>query len=302
MSEVISPQGKRRRTATACTQCRGRRTKCDGAYPRCAPCLNLGFECSFASSSGSKKYPVVVRREDYDRLADRLLQVEKTLAQILEPQIPTNLQANGGCNPNNVQNHSSPTTSVISEPVAALTSVGFLRHAPHVAGDTTNKLLFQNLSPCLDTAIDAALIEASIYSFDARARWSTRVIPTHARILPGASRVDELIDIWSRRLSPLYPIIQVTQIYHYYGIAMARGSADILDAESEAQLGLLNAVFVCSASATGCWEEAAGYYMRAGILLSDAGDLGHQDTLTHGKWTIILGYVVELESLTPSWT
>ena len=283
MSSLASVQGKRRRIATACTHCRSRRTRCDGVYPRCGPCLNLGFDCSFASTAGSDRTPVVVRREDYDNLADRLRKVERNLAAMVDGQVSANDQAPSKPHYLGTQTRFSEYTSGKENAVEGSAPYRFCRQDPEVTSDNNNKLLSHNLSLSVNTAADAAICKASAYNLDANARPSARILPAEARILPAPARVYELIDIWVHRLSRLYPIIQTYQIHQYYNIAIARDGADIPDTESEAQLGLLNAIFMNAASTQGCWEEAAGYYQIAGLLLSDAGDLGHQDTLSHGR-------------------
>ncbi|KAF3405249.1 hypothetical protein DPV78_002585 [Talaromyces pinophilus] len=63
-SEVTneSSQGvKRRRVAVACDACRTRKSRCDGARPRCSICINLGFECNYTPPSSAAN--LLVKKE-----------------------------------------------------------------------------------------------------------------------------------------------------------------------------------------------------------------------------------------------
>ncbi|KAL7780978.1 hypothetical protein V8C43DRAFT_328867 [Trichoderma afarasin] len=65
------PSYKRRRVAVACTSCRGRKSRCDGARPSCSLCVHLGFDCFYEQPStsnfrGAHPQP---RNNDNDRLS-----------------------------------------------------------------------------------------------------------------------------------------------------------------------------------------------------------------------------------------
>ncbi|PNS17050.1 hypothetical protein CAC42_5014 [Sphaceloma murrayae] len=72
------PAPKRRRIAVACNACRLRKSRCNGAYPKCSNCEGLGFECNYEASESSSN--VIVRKEQMTVLEDRLKVVEKQLA------------------------------------------------------------------------------------------------------------------------------------------------------------------------------------------------------------------------------
>ncbi|KAF4550089.1 Fungal specific transcription factor domain-containing protein 21 [Elsinoe fawcettii] len=76
-AEELKPP-KRRRIAVACNACRIRKSRCNGAYPKCSNCEGLGFECNYETSENTSN--VVVRKEQMAVLDTRLHEVEKQLA------------------------------------------------------------------------------------------------------------------------------------------------------------------------------------------------------------------------------
>ncbi|KAK8224476.1 fungal-specific transcription factor domain-containing protein [Phyllosticta capitalensis] len=68
---------KRRRIALACSTCRTRKSKCDGARPRCSACVALDFDCSYVQSSSSAN--VIVGKEYLTSLESRVARVEERL-------------------------------------------------------------------------------------------------------------------------------------------------------------------------------------------------------------------------------
>ncbi|KAF0645900.1 hypothetical protein FPSE5266_07786 [Fusarium pseudograminearum] len=49
----VEPAPKRRRVALACSACRIRKSRCNGARPRCDTCEKLGFECLYEQQETS---------------------------------------------------------------------------------------------------------------------------------------------------------------------------------------------------------------------------------------------------------
>ena len=86
----------RTRVSRACTRCRSRKDKCDGARPSCAACLNSDQPCSYEPTTKKRGLP-----EGYVRGLEKLWAVlvskidglEDTVAQILEEHRDTLLQA-----------------------------------------------------------------------------------------------------------------------------------------------------------------------------------------------------------------
>lgn len=73
------PSYKRRRIALACTSCRNRKSRCNGAKPSCSLCVELGFDCVYQqpAAGGNKPLPP---QPGYD---DRLRAIENTLRQLV---------------------------------------------------------------------------------------------------------------------------------------------------------------------------------------------------------------------------
>ncbi|KAJ9610543.1 hypothetical protein H2200_005320 [Cladophialophora chaetospira] len=82
----LDPPSKRRRVALACTVCRGRKSRCDGARPKCSLCIELGFECVYQQSSSYSN--IIVGKEYLSSIEDRLKLVEGRLSS-LESREPT---------------------------------------------------------------------------------------------------------------------------------------------------------------------------------------------------------------------
>ena len=74
------PSYKRRRIALACTSCRNRKSRCNGAKPTCSLCVELGFECIYQQPAiGNVR--TTLPPADYD---DRLRAIEETLRLLVD--------------------------------------------------------------------------------------------------------------------------------------------------------------------------------------------------------------------------
>ncbi|KAL4928070.1 putative C6 transcription factor [Aspergillus undulatus] len=76
MSEQLQP--KRRRVNIACFSCRSRKSRCSGQRPKCSTCIELGLKCQYAST-GQATETVVVGKEHFQAIEDRLNQLESRL-------------------------------------------------------------------------------------------------------------------------------------------------------------------------------------------------------------------------------
>jgi hypothetical protein len=70
-----SAANKRRRTALACSACRTRKTRCDGARPICSACENQGYQCVYSQPIHSDS--ITVGREHLFMLESRLSVLER---------------------------------------------------------------------------------------------------------------------------------------------------------------------------------------------------------------------------------
>ncbi|KIV85748.1 hypothetical protein PV11_01410 [Exophiala sideris] len=73
------PSYKRRRIALACTSCRNRKSRCNGAKPTCSLCVELGFECVYQQPAAGNNRPPP-SQSGYD---ERLRAIEDTLRQLV---------------------------------------------------------------------------------------------------------------------------------------------------------------------------------------------------------------------------
>lgn len=74
------PSYKRRRIALACTSCRNRKSRCNGAKPSCSLCIELGFECVYQQPAAGNSKPIQAP-VGYD---ERLRAIEDTLRQLVQ--------------------------------------------------------------------------------------------------------------------------------------------------------------------------------------------------------------------------
>ncbi|CAG9981191.1 unnamed protein product [Clonostachys byssicola] len=75
---------KRRRVALACSNCRHRKTRCDGSRPKCSLCSELGCECLYEQAGVATS--LTVGRSYLERLENRLKDIESTLQEVQRGQ------------------------------------------------------------------------------------------------------------------------------------------------------------------------------------------------------------------------
>ncbi|KAG2414300.1 hypothetical protein HFD88_003491 [Aspergillus terreus] len=75
-----APAIKRRRVALACDSCRARKSRCDGARPKCSLCIDLGFECVYTPPSTSTN--VIVQKDYLKDLEGRVKSLEDSLSTV----------------------------------------------------------------------------------------------------------------------------------------------------------------------------------------------------------------------------
>ncbi|VUC26112.1 unnamed protein product [Clonostachys rosea] len=71
---------KRRRVALACSNCRHRKTRCDGSRPKCSLCSELGCECLYEQAGVATS--LTMGRSYLERLENRLKDIECTLQEV----------------------------------------------------------------------------------------------------------------------------------------------------------------------------------------------------------------------------
>ncbi|CAG9955384.1 unnamed protein product [Clonostachys rosea f. rosea IK726] len=78
---------KSRRVALACSNCRHRKTRCDGSRPKCSLCSELGCECLYEQAGVATSLTMGRRGDSYlERLENRLKDIECTLQEVQRGQ------------------------------------------------------------------------------------------------------------------------------------------------------------------------------------------------------------------------
>ncbi|KIW29792.1 uncharacterized protein PV07_05580 [Cladophialophora immunda] len=75
---------KRRRIALACSNCRHRKSRCDGGRPKCSLCNEMGCECSYEQAGTTTS--LTVGRNYLSRLEQRLEDIESTMKAMQQTQ------------------------------------------------------------------------------------------------------------------------------------------------------------------------------------------------------------------------
>ncbi|KFZ23187.1 hypothetical protein V502_02339 [Pseudogymnoascus sp. VKM F-4520 (FW-2644)] len=83
-TDSSAPTGKRRRVALACSNCRHRKSRCDGGRPKCSLCNELGCDCLYEQAGTTSS--LTVGRGYISRLEQRLEDIEEALKGLQQPQ------------------------------------------------------------------------------------------------------------------------------------------------------------------------------------------------------------------------
>ncbi|KAK2039181.1 fungal-specific transcription factor domain-containing protein [Colletotrichum somersetense] len=79
---------KRKRIPIACSSCRVRKSRCDGARPQCSTCAEQGIDCVYAANSGASN--ALVPKQYLEQVENRLADVEEEISR-LKRLIPSSL-------------------------------------------------------------------------------------------------------------------------------------------------------------------------------------------------------------------
>lgn len=82
------PSYKRRRIALACTSCRNRKSRCNGAKPSCSLCVELGFECIYQQPAAGSSHTNVKGLQADSGYDERLRAIEDTLRLLVHQKEP----------------------------------------------------------------------------------------------------------------------------------------------------------------------------------------------------------------------
>ncbi|KAF6805726.1 fungal specific transcription factor domain-containing protein [Colletotrichum sojae] len=71
---------KRKRIPIACSACRARKSRCDGARPSCSACVEQAIECVYAANSGASN--ALVPKQYLEQVENRLADVEEEISRL----------------------------------------------------------------------------------------------------------------------------------------------------------------------------------------------------------------------------
>ncbi|KZL70537.1 fungal specific transcription factor domain-containing protein [Colletotrichum tofieldiae] len=71
---------KRKRNPIACSSCRVRKSRCDGARPHCSTCVEQGIDCVYAANSGASN--ALVPKQYLEKVEHRLADVEEEISRL----------------------------------------------------------------------------------------------------------------------------------------------------------------------------------------------------------------------------
>ncbi|KAL4896204.1 fungal-specific transcription factor domain-containing protein [Aspergillus ambiguus] len=95
-----APVVKRRRVALACDSCRARKSRCDGARPKCSLCGDLGFECVYTPPSTSTN--IIVQKDYLQDLEGRVKSLENSLSTVRDNLSGLSSRVEQGYEPKNI--------------------------------------------------------------------------------------------------------------------------------------------------------------------------------------------------------
>ncbi|KAL0933654.1 fungal specific transcription factor domain-containing protein [Colletotrichum truncatum] len=82
----VTATRKRKRNPIACSSCRARKSRCDGARPSCSACIEQTITCVYAVNSGANT--ALVPKQYLEHVENRLADVEEAISRLKE-FIPT---------------------------------------------------------------------------------------------------------------------------------------------------------------------------------------------------------------------
>ncbi len=289
------PPQKRRRIALACSACRTRKSKCDGARPTCSTCQTLDFSCEYEPSISSTN--VIVRRDYVSELEGRVKRLEQAFqrhdnlltghlsscsrlpaSSFQRPQKATpeaihsiQLDANGLQDP---EDDDSRTDGL------ALTFVD--EHAPAYFGESSNVAFTRYLLKAISAVWRVRRPETPAGAEDrnaAKSRRAERGVQASSTIerrqslnlsateLPPPAEMESLIDFYFNGTGLLFPFIHEATFRSTYQELQVSGFSKV----RRTWLGLLNMMMAMGSfydlgdttSAKDSFERSHTFYSRA---------------------------------------
>lgn len=190
-SDSVIPPAKRRRTAESCKGCRVKKTRCDGARPRCSPCANKDLVCEYNDNT------VPISESTLSDIEARLHKLER------QPTIH------------------SPAPSVLSTSWSNA-HLGRRVHHPHAQdkeltsdsfADHTTTQFMRDMTQISDTRAHGHLVATSRRSDNHEWPIETDI---SSMVIPAREVSDCLVNCYESFVYPLFPMLHMPTFRRHY--------------------------------------------------------------------------------------
>ncbi|QPC78149.1 hypothetical protein HYE68_008901 [Fusarium pseudograminearum] len=274
----VEPAPKRRRVALACSACRIRKSRCNGARPRCDTCEKLGFECLYEQQETSANLlvpkdlfaaleaKVNLLEANVQKQDGRLVLVEDSISKIGD----TRQNGPVACHPKSgdvVVNIDRMDESCTNQDNTDGMAVSFVDEQDcGFFGPSSNIALMRHIRKVIDlnrpqTGQPSSLTPASEFSvYEGGLVSSSSTLPQTSQdssktlgvnLLPPDEVMKCLISAYFANTGLLFPFIHQQEFLDTYQRFQASGfRTDV----RRTWLGLLNMI-LAMATCTSCWED-----------------------------------------------
>ncbi|KAF5235599.1 hypothetical protein FAUST_6967 [Fusarium austroamericanum] len=271
----VEPAPKRRRVALACSACRIRKSRCNGARPKCDTCEKLGFECLYEQQETSANLlvpkdlfaaleaKVNLLEANVQKHDGRLILVEDSISKIGNGPIAHHPKS--GDVVVNIDRMDESSTDQNNTDGMAVSFVDELDCG--FFGPSSNIALMRHIRKVIDlnrpqTGQPSSLTPASEFSvYEGGLVSSSTALPQTSQdsfktlgvnLLPSDEVMKRLISAYFANTGLLFPFIHQQEFLDTYQRFQASGfRTDV----RRTWLGLLNMI-LAMATCTSCWEDS----------------------------------------------
>ncbi|CZS83275.1 unnamed protein product [Fusarium graminearum] len=271
----VEPAPKRRRVALACSACRIRKSRCNGARPRCDTCEKLGFECLYEQQETSANLlvpkdlfaaleaKVNLLEANVQKHDGRLLVVEESISKIGNGPIAHHPKSGDvvvnidrmdeSCTDQN--NTDGMAVSFVDEQDCGFfgpsSNIALMRHIRKVI-DLNRPQTGQSssLTPASEFSVYEGGLVSSSTTLPQTSQDSSKTLGVN--LLPPDEVMKRLISAYFANTGLLFPFIHQQEFLDTYQRFQASGfRTDV----RRTWLGLLNMI-LAMATCTSCWEDS----------------------------------------------
>ncbi|WXC64836.1 hypothetical protein SNK03_010647 [Fusarium graminearum] len=271
----VEPAPKRRRVALACSACRIRKSRCNGARPRCDTCEKLGFECLYEQQETSANLlvpkdlfaaleaKVNLLEANVQKHDVRLLVVEESISKIgngpiahhpKSGDVVVNIERmDESCTDQN--NTDGMAVSFVDEQDCGFfgpsSNIALMRHIRKVI-DLNRPQTGQpsSLTPASEFSVYEGGLVSSSTTLPQTSQDSSKTLGVN--LLPPDEVMKRLISAYFANTGLLFPFIHQQEFLDTYQRFQASGfRTDV----RRTWLGLLNMI-LAMATCTSCWEDS----------------------------------------------